>query len=161
MKQIRLTQGEFAIVDDEDFERLSKFKWHISKRGNKRKHWYAERLIREKGKNIRFNMHRVLLDVPNGMEIDHRNGNGLDNRKCNLRICTRSQNQANSTAHGGSSKYKGVCWHRRDKIWESYIQPNGKMIYLGSFDSEVEAARAYNKAAVEHFGEFANINLIA
>lgn len=148
MKTIPLTQGKFAIVDDEDYPELSKYKWYIA-RG------YAVRGF--KGKTI-F-MHKNILNTPNGFQTDHINHNGLDNKRCNLRICTASQNQQNRQHRpDGSSKYKGVWWDKVRKKWKSQIKHNNCMIYLGYFISEKEAAKMYDIKAIELFGEFAYLN---
>jgi len=100
----------------------------------------------------------IVLGVSNGL-VDHINGDPLDNRRQNLRPATPSQNQANRTKYQGrrgvTSRYKGVCWHRKDKKWMARIYRDGKQIYLGGFDCEIEAAKAYDSAALEIFGEFA------
>jgi hypothetical protein len=109
-------------------------------------------------------MHRLLVEVNLGQEVDHINGNGLDNRKENLRVCTKSQNLGNqkkTKLYGGvatSSKYKGVSWDKRVQKWVAKIGINGKRVYLGLFEDEEKAAEAYNKAALEYFGEFALLN---
>ena len=158
MAQIRLTQGKYAIVDDEYFDRLNGFKWCAHKN---RKTYYAVRNSkRQKGRRTFICMHREILGLKtsDGKDTDHINGNGLDNRRVNLRPCTPSQNQHNRRSFCGTSKYKGVSWHKRDKKWQAYIRLNGKLIHLGLFDSEIEAARAYDIKAKELFGEFAHLN---
>ena len=105
-------------------------------------------------------MHRLIMDAPDGLQVDHINHNGLDNRRANLRCCTQSQNQWNRSKSKGdfTSKFKCVRRHKRDKKW--YVEPtiNGKKVWVGSFDSEQEAARAYNQWAIAHCGEFAQLN---
>jgi len=105
-------------------------------------------------------MHREIMDAPAGMEVDHINGNGLDNRKCNLRLATSSQNKRNQRKQRRktSSKYKGVYWHKRDKVWVVRIQAEGKEKYIGSYKTEQEAALAYNEAALKYHGEYAKLN---
>lgn len=156
MKRIPLTRGKFAIVDDEDYEWLMQWKWYASlNRGL----WYAARQ-EQKGVNPKYScilMHRELLKPPNGFEIDHHNNNSLDNRRFNLRICTHSNNLGNQKPQtGGSSKYKGVSWHKKNQKWRAQI--GKKRHSLGYFDNEIDAAKAYDKAAKELFGEFANVN---
>lgn len=149
MKEIVLTQGKVALVDDEDYEYLSKFKWIVSlERGR----YYAVRKIpMSGGRNVR--MHRDIMNPPNGMDCDHRDHDGLNNQKYNLRVCTRSQNMQNSK---GSLAVKGAYWNRRKQYWQSAIRYNGTSIHLGCFKTQEEAAEAYRKAAVRYFGEFAS-----
>lgn len=150
MKQIELTKGLFTIVDDDDFEHLSQFKW-CAQRGRKNDHYAARRT---KGKYIY--MHKIIMHCPVGLKVDHKNHNTLDNQKSNLRICTNAQNIANKTPVG-RSKYLGVSTNGFS--WQATIRPNGKGIYLGSFKTEEEAAMAYDAAARVYFGDFANINI--
>ena len=152
MKRIKLTQGKFALVDDEDFAKLSKYKWHSLKGTNT---FYAAR-------GFRLRMHRFILNAKEGQEIDHRDGNGLNNQKSNLRFCTHSQNNMNQRKlkKNLSSKYKGVSWHKNKKKWAVSIYIDGKNKYLGDFKDETDAAEAYNEAAMKYYGEFANLNTI-
>lgn len=153
MKKIELTQrkhgrplqpsGVFVKVDDEDFDELSGHRWHLSE-------GYARSNIG--GKNTR--MHRLICGNPYGMEIDHINADRLDNRRENLRVCTSSENNMNrKTNKGTASGLKGVYRHR--KKWQAKIQLNGKTRNLGVHASPEDAARAYDKAAKEMFGDFA------
>lgn len=154
MKEIQLTQGQIALVDDEDFEYLSAFKWFANKHRNT---YYAGRQSsRINGLQRTQLMHCIIM---NHKGIDHIDCNGLNNQKNNLRICTNSQNAMNRIPiKGTSSKYKGVSFHNRDKKWYSYIKKNQKLINLGTFINEVDAAKAYDKKAIELFGEFAHLN---
>ena len=147
MKQIPLTKGKFALVDDEDFEFLSQWKWHYIAGG------YACR----KPKSGMIYMHRLLTRATES-HVDHKNGNKLDNRKENLRLCTVSQNLANQVKTRGTSKYKGVRFDKKHKKWISAIGFNSRPIQIGRFASEDEAAKAYNLAAVKYYGEFARLN---
>ena len=157
-KRIPLTQGKFAIVDEADFEWLNQWKWYAAKHG---KAYYAVRGIRIKGKRHGIQMHRVILEPPPGLESDHINNDGLDNRRTNLRLCTRSQNKANSRKSANcSSRYKGVSWNRRSRKWTAYITTNYRRRHLGCFNDEEQAAAAYNVAARDNFKEFAKPNLI-
>lgn len=156
MKNIPLTQGKYAIVDDEDYLYLSQFNWCYSQ-------GRAGRMGRNKsGKRKLLLMHRVIMNTPTGLETDHINGDSLDNRRCNLRICTKSQNNMNRRPNKGkmSSQYKGVCWRNHAKKWKAYIKLKGKQIHLGYYASEHKAARVYNEAANVLFGEFARLNTL-
>ncbi len=156
MKRIPLTQGKVAIIDDADFEEFSKYKWCAMKNGNT---FYA---VRNYAQPIQMNiwMHRVIMNAQKGQEIDHINGNGLDNRRYNLRLCTRSQNHQNQRIGGGSSQYKGVCWNKQAGKWQAQIMLNYKTYYLGHFVNEIDAAKAYDRKAKGLFGEFARLNNI-
>lgn len=154
MKTIPLTQNMVTIVDDEDFNELNKRKWSAAKGCNV---YYAVRTSHPTPKTIL--MHRVIMNAKKGDEIDHKNNDGLDNRKENLRFCTKSENQHNQISRiGQSSKFKGVGWSKSNRRWISQIRINGKRIHLGSFEDEEEAARAYDIAARKYFGEFACLN---
>lgn len=156
MKRIALTQGKFAIVDDGDYEQLNQHKWCAIKSG---KRYYAMRSVWKKGKSIFVLMHREILNVPKGVETDHINHNGIDNRKTNLRMCNRVQNRYNTKILlDKTSQYKGVSWRNRKRKWMAYIGFNYKTIYLGSFVNEIKAAQAYDQKAKELFGEFACLN---
>lgn len=160
MKEILLTQGKIALVDDDDYEELSKYKWLATEhRGT----FYAARGEGPRNNNKRIYMHRQILGLtdPN-IHGDHINHNKLDNQGCNLRIATRSQNQHNKLKQGNtSSKYKGVSWINAFGKWQTKITLHDKSIHIGLFTDEIEAAKAYNTKAVELFGEFAYLNEIA
>ncbi len=159
MKQIPLTQGKIALVDDEDFEWLSKLKWSVRKT---RKNFYAQRNISKTKIGDMVAMHRqiMMLKKGDGIHVDHINGNGLDNRRCNLRECTNQQNHFNTRTTTGSSKYKGVCRVTRPqrKKWLAQIMLNAKHHFIGYFNDEVMAAKAYDKKAIELFGKYAYLN---
>ena len=159
MKTIPLTQGKVAIVDDRDYKWLSQFKWRAQKSGKRPDSFYAVRNVTINKRRTTIQMHRQIMDPPQGVEIDHRNNNGLDNRRCNLRFCTRSQNMANSRGHRRRfSSFKGVSFHKEYKKWRAIITQNKKNHHLGFFRSQVRAAKAYDDKAKELFGEFANPN---
>lgn len=153
MKQIELSNGGFCLVDDK-FEYLKEKKWYKSCGG------YSGRMVSENGKRFMFLMHRFIMQAKKGTEVDHINGNKLDNRLCNLRFVTRAENNMNrhEKKTGTTSKYKGVCWRHIPKRWKAYIKINKKQIHIGYFGTELEAAKAYDKKAVELFGEFACLN---
>ena len=159
MKEIILTQGKVALVDDEDFDFINQFKWYAAKQ-NPINNWYAFRLVYINNKPANIMMHREIIKTPDGMETDHINHNGLDNRRCNLRVCTNYQNQANRKKRmtQSTSKYKGVSWKKSEGRWIANIRINGVNKYLGSYKNEKEAALAYNKALNNSFGDFALLN---
>jgi len=160
LKKISLSQNQYALVDDADYEWLNRYKWCI----NRRKYtFYAQRVIRIDGRFQTLSMHRLILGlVPgDGKETDHMDGNGSNNQRSNLRICSRSENAQNQRSKEGcSSRYKGVCRHKNRKKWQASIGVKGRSKYLGLFLSEVEAALAYNQAAKDNFGEPAWLNNI-
>jgi hypothetical protein len=159
---IPLSQGKVAVIDDDDYELVIQYPWSAHKQGNT---WYAyTNLCTFINGKLRRNitMHRLVMgDACIGLQVDHINHDGLDNRRsCNLRTCNRSQNLQNSikTTLSTTSSYKGVSWQKRDKCWQSMIGVNGKPIHIGKFTIELEAAKAYDIAALEHFGQFACTN---
>jgi hypothetical protein len=142
-------KDKYILVDDKDFKKVNKIKWYLNKNGRVVK--------REKGKNL-FPA-RLILNCPKGMFIDHINQNKLDNRRCNLRICTQHQNNFNIKKRGNAtSKYKGVYWNKKTKLWQTGIMLNYKQIYIGSFTNERWGALAYDIWAKELHGEFASLN---
>ena len=160
MKEIPITQGKVALVDDEDFVFLNSFKWTATrgKRKNGQDCFYAYRSEKKGGKWRPILMHRIILDAKKGQLVDHRNHDCLDNRRSNLRLATQSQVHANRKISFGSSKYKGVSWFDRTGKWVVYIRIQGKQKNVGYFETEEEAARAYDAKARELFGEFARLN---
>ena len=157
-KEIILTQGKVAIVDDDDFEYLNKWKWHIYKQN--RNNYYARTVIYLNKKRIPVLMHRLLIKC-DGYIIDHISGDGLDNRKCNIRVCTPNENPINRRVNiNNLSGYKGVSWFKPMQKWRAQIQYKKIVHHLGCFEKRIDAARAYNVAALKYHGEFANLNKI-
>lgn len=159
MKKIPLTQGKFALVDDEDFERINNFKWYANKSYTTNT-WYAERTPIVNGKKINLRMHREILGITKKqIYVDHIDHDGLNNQKLNLRKCTASQNQANgSSARTSTSKYLGVSWDKSRGKWRASITKNWSFVRSARFDSEKDAAIAYNRWALEVHGQYANLN---
>jgi hypothetical protein len=161
MKEIQLTQGKVALVDDEDFEYLNQFKWYANewKRGK----LYAVRNVRKNKKYIGYeSMHRLLTkNNDKKLVTDHINGNTLDNRKSNLRICTISENSKNrKISINNKSGFKGVKYIEKLNKYRAEIYNNKKCYSLGYYIDPIDAARAYNNAAQKYHGEFAQLNVI-
>lgn len=157
MKRIALTQGQYALVDDADFDRLNQWKWFAHKTPHSHT-FYAIRTVylgggRKNAKRRCVRMHREILDLKSGEQCDHKNRNGLDNRRDNLRKSTASQNCANRRATG-ASQYRGVSWKKRNSKWCAQVSVNGKYKHIGLFNSERAAALAYAQAAKNIYGEF-------
>lgn len=147
----------WAVVDDEDYIYLSKYKWHYERGYARRSEYQGGGRSNPKIKHIR--MHQDLLSCPEDMHTDHINRNKLDNRKENLRIVTRSQNFANRELYSSNkSGFKGVSYLKQNKKWQAEIQCNKVQYYLGSFDTPQEAAKVYDNKARELFGDFAKLN---
>jgi hypothetical protein len=157
-RRIKLTRGKYAIVDVEDFERLNKYKWHCSPYG------YAKRSVYrsdDRGKSqVDIYMHSVVCPAPTGMVTDHVNRNKLDNRKANLRPATRTQNNWNRNlkTENGKTRYHGISWKKDVKKWRVRLTINGRRQTFGYYADEVEAAKAYDRVAKKHRGQFAALN---
>lgn len=152
-REICLSQGRVAIVDACDFSELSKYKWYRSSYG------YAVRGKMIGGKQIKIFMHRQIMKAPKNLQIDHINNDKLDNRKANLRICTQAENARNRPRPSNNkSGFKGVIWREHTKGFSASIVRDGKRTYLGYFHTAEDAARAYNRAAIEKHGEFKKFN---
>jgi hypothetical protein len=162
MKEILLSQGKVALVDDEDFKYLNQWKWHTSTKNNIT--YYAKRTV----SNRTYHLHRVILGITDPkIFVDHKDHNGLNNQRSNLRICTNTENMRNrSSAKNSASKYLGVSIKRRKNKnstyirWRACISANGNKRHIGQFETQEEAALAYNKEAIKYHGEFANVNII-
>lgn len=155
--EIKDAKGLIALIDKEDFEKVSKYKWNGHKKPYD-KTWYFSASIKiSRDKYKRLELHNLIMDCPSGLYVDHIDGNGLDNRKQNLRICTFTENRRNRRKHKPfSSKYKGVL--KDNDCWRGCIWNEGRSIYLGCFNSEIDCAKVYDAAARELHGKFASLN---
>lgn len=153
-RTISLTQGKVAIIDAADFERINQWKWHAVFKKH-RDTWCAARTVRNGKKCRTVLMHRVILVAPDGMDVDHRDGDGLNNRRSNIRVATKQQNNFNKAIQRNSSSgRKGVSWNASCSKWHAYISVNRRKIYLGLFIDKEDAAKAYEDAAKAFAGEF-------
>lgn len=154
---LKITKGQETLIDLEDFKRVAIYRWKASKpsKGNK---FYAKRNAHVNKKERVLSLSRFIMNAPKELEVDHKNGDSLDNRKCNLRLCTATQNRVSfrSKNEKYSSKYRGVSKHRNK--WLAQIGIKGKASYIGVFSDPIEAARARDKKALEVYGEFAQLN---
>lgn len=161
VKKIPLTQGQVALVDEEDFERLNQWKWFAHRRGQSRRFYAARNSpTDESGRRRMVHMHREVIGAPDGIDVDHKRVmDTLDNRKNNLRLASPSQNQGNTgVKKSNSSGYKGVCWDQGTNSWLVQLRVRKAKKLHQHFALKDDAARAYDKAAREHFGEFARLN---
>lgn len=158
-KKIPLSRGYFALIDADMFDEFSRFTWWACVQSNPRTGTTRVYAYRQ-ADGSSFRMHRQVLGFPSrALDVDHINGDTLDNRRVNLRACSRSQNNMNARKRPNTtSRFKGVCWLSRDRRWVAQIAVGGKQTKIGYFKTEVEAARAYNAAAAANFGEFARTN---
>jgi hypothetical protein len=156
-RRIPLSRGKYAIVDARDYESLSRYKWYLHVSMGT---CYAVRNVKRNGKMGHLWMHRVIMNAPEELVVDHINHNGLDNRRVNLRLATHKQNKWNSRKGKtrGKSRYKGVGWDRRSRKWRAVLCVNGKKQSLGYYEDEIEAAKACDRAARKYKGEFAVLN---
>jgi hypothetical protein len=156
LKEIELTNGKIALVSDEDYEKVNIINWYYRKEG------YAVGNLKSPSKGIypKILLHRYIMNAQKGVQIDHINGNKLDNRRENLRVANASLNKANCGLRSNNkSGYKGVQYRKdRNKCWFASIKVNYKLISLGYYYTPEEAARAYNEGAIKYFGEFSKLN---
>ena len=164
MKELKLPCGKYTLLDDEDYEKYKSYAWRIAGPGYvARNEVITRKGIRNQNSII---LHREIMGLVkhDGLQVDHKNGNKLDNRKVNLRVCSHANNQKNMNKPkilGLTSKYKGVASTRSKKFpWRARIQLNGVQILIGTFKTEIGAATAYNLMAILCFGEYANLNSI-
>jgi hypothetical protein len=150
LKEIRLYDGSITVVDDDDFEKYGEYKFYSNGKGH----------VYRNGENGTMYLHREIMNAPDGMIVDHINGDKLDNRKSNLRLATPRQNQFNKrkTTKETSSLYKGVCWIKKTNAWLSSIRIDGVRTNLGYYETEEAAAIAYNEKAKQYHGDFALLN---
>ena len=153
-RKIALSRGLFALVDEADFDLVSRHKWHAHD-GYDGKVYAATWDGMKDGKRVRILMHRLIARTPDGLDTDHRDGDGLNNQRYNLRPATRAQNMWNRKPNKkGSSKHKGVGWHKQHQKWVASIQVSKVRSHLGLFDNEEDAAAAYQKRAAIEFGKY-------
>ena len=144
-KRLPLGNGLYTVVDDEDYELLNRFKWRVVKSGGDSQSFYAVATMR---------LHRLIKECPKGLMVDHINGDTLDNRQCNLRVCTNSQNQQNTDSRGGSSKYKNVSYSSRYNKWYGKFRYNGHEYFCGYHDTEDQCRQAVIAKRTEICPEF-------
>lgn len=154
MRTVPLTQGLTALVDDEDYDRLIRLRWYPQRA--KQGTCYAKGYDTV-ARTFHY-MHRLVMNAGPGQYVDHRNHDGLDNRRSNLRVCTNQQNCANQRKRRGSSQYKGVSWSKKFNVWVAMLHADYGGKFLGHFKDEEDAARAYDAAARARYGEFARTN---
>ena len=155
MKKINLTQGKFTIISDEDFDKISEYKWFYGM-CNGIGYACANQFFGN-GKYKRLLMHRIIMDAPPDKMTDHINKDPLDNRRSNLRLCTNAQNQFNSKTKLGASGIKGVSWHKIANKWRTQLRIGNKRIHLGLFKNKLDAGKAYQDAVKKYHGEFAGV----
>jgi len=146
-------------IDLEDYDKIKEYKWYVKKDYYSGCFYVSSHDLTTKNKKS-IRLHRIVMDAKSDQIIDHVNHDTLDNRKQNLRFCSHQENMRNKgKLKNTSSKYKGVSFHKRDKIYTAHITIDKKLIHLGTFKNEIQAAMAYDEAAVKYFGEYANLNI--
>ena len=156
---IPLTQNKFTLIDSEEYEKVSQYKWYLNSTGYAVRNEYTK--VNGKWKLKIILMHRVLLSAPKGKVVDHINNDSLDNRKNNLQICSQLENlRKKRMQKNNTSGYRGVSWYKNLQKWSAEIWVDRKRINLGYFKDGNEAAKAYNQAAIKYFGKFAQINIL-
>jgi hypothetical protein len=157
MIEIPLTKDQVALIDDEDLALVSSYTWHALWSPYTKSFYAATHIRKPDGKQATLQMHRLIMDAPKGVQVDHIHHQSLDNRKSELRLCTGSQNKCNSGKHAdNTSGYKGVCWHKQKQKWHAQIMIKGKQKHLGYHDTPELAHAFYCHAALELHGAFAN-----
>ena len=160
MREIPLTQGRVALVDNADYEWLSQYKWTWVDADSRK--GYATHYYRTGKRVSAISMHRLIMEPPDGLQVDHINGDGLDNRRENLRLCTQGQNLRNQVGRQNRvSEWKGVVLHKPSGKWMAQIGIDRRKIYLGYYETPELAALAYNEAALKYHGDFARLNTVA
>jgi hypothetical protein len=159
MKEIPLTQGQVALIDDEDFELVSQYKWYAQWSPLSRSFYAVTNIRKPNGKYTHLQMHRLIMNARKGEQVDHIHHLTLDNRKSELRLCTPSQNTQNQGVRpDNTSGFKGVSWHKPSQKWLVHVGVNGKVKHVGYFDTPELANEARCAAALKYHGEFANIS---
>lgn len=162
MKLVPLTCGQFAIVEDQDFDLVNQFKWRLLEKKSEKMLYAVREQHLGPGKSRSVLMHRLIMNTPKNLEVDHRDSNGLNNLRSNLRCCTHSKNGKNlRMKKNNTSGFKGVKFYKQVKrtgVWSAKITVDYKQLYLGSRSTAQEAAALYDAAAIRHFGEFAKTN---
>ena len=154
--KVKMSHGFVTLVDKADLELIADYRWYAHKRPRWKTHYV---LANDYSRKTMLQLHTLLVPYSDGLVVDHKNRNGLDNRRCNLRRCTQAQNHANGPKYrNNTSGYKGVVWVGRANKYAAGISLNGKRKHLGYFVDPIDAAVAYNKAAFESWGEFAYLN---
>ncbi len=158
--EVYVGDGRFAICDWQDWHLVRAYNWRLTTRARSGC-LYAQAWDSDGAdERSRISMHRLILPTPPDKIVDHINGDGLDNRRANLRIATHQQNSFNVRSHGGASRFRGVSFEAASNLWRAYITLNGKRKYLGRHGLEIDAAKAYNMAAKEAYGDFARLNAV-